>query len=136
MLSATKLLHSPDLDGDRILLIIHQVTVVTGRNRKKKATSIFCDKGSTCIMVTRRLVDSLKMDSEKKTLIVESFRHTESINFEYVVLELLRIDGTVDQVRAYVVDSITSMAEVSIPEHIRQEFSLATPWQPQESQER
>jgi hypothetical protein len=108
--------------------MIQQVTVVTGRNRKKKATSIFYDKGSTCTMVTRRLVDSLKINSLKKTLILESFRHTESINSEYVVLELLRTDGTVAQVRAYVVDSITSMAAVSIPEHIRLEFSLSTPW--------
>ena len=40
----------------------------------------------------------------------------------------MRTDGTVAQVRAYVVDSITSMAAVSIPEHIRQEFSMSTPW--------
>ena len=63
MSAATRLLHSPDLDGDRILLMVQQVTVVTGRNREKKVNSIFCDKGSTCTMVTRKLVESLKMDS-------------------------------------------------------------------------
>ena len=51
-----------------------------------------------------------------------------SLNSEYVVPELLRTDGTMAQVRAYVVDSITSMAAVSIPEHIRQEFSISIPW--------
>ena len=60
MMAATKLLHSPDLDGDRILLMIQEITVVTGRARKKKSTSIFFDKGSTCTMVTRRLVDEIK----------------------------------------------------------------------------
>ena len=79
-------------------------------------------------MVSRKLVDCLRMDSERKTLIVESFGHTDSLNSEYVVLELLQTDGTVAQVRAYVVDSITSMAAVNIPEHIRQEFSPSTPW--------
>ena len=76
MSAATRLLHSPVLDGDRILLMVQQVTVVTGRKRDKKVTSIFFDKGSTCTMVTRKLVASLQLDSEKKTLIVESFKHT------------------------------------------------------------
>ena len=128
MMAATKLLHSPDLDGDRILLMIQEITVVTGRDRKKQSTSIFFDKGSTCTMVSRRLVDELKMDSERKTLIVESFGHTDSLNSEYVVLEILQADGTVAQVRAYVVDSITRMAAVSISEQIRQEFSPSTTW--------
>ena len=108
--------------------MIQEITVVTGRDRKKKSTSIFFDKGSTCTMVSRRLVDELKMDSERKTLIVESFGHTDSLNSEYVILEILQADGTVAQVRAYVVDSITSMAAVSISEQIRQEFSQTTIW--------
>ena len=77
--------------------MVQQVTVVTGRNRDNKVTSIFFDKGSTCTMVTRKLVASLQLDSEKKTLIVKSFWHTEAINSEYVVLKLLRTDGTVAQ---------------------------------------
>ena len=48
--------------------------------RFAKSTSIFFDKGSTCTMVCRRLVEELKMDSKRKTLIVESFGHTDSLN--------------------------------------------------------
>ena len=70
MSAATRLLHSPDLDGDRILLMVQQVTVVTGRNRDNKVTSIFFDKGSTCTMVTRKLVASLQLDSDKRQLIL------------------------------------------------------------------
>ena len=128
MKAAAELLHSPDLDGDRILLMIQEVTVVTGKDRKEKSTSIFFDKGSTCTMVCRRLVEELKMDSKRKTLVVESFGHTDALNSEYVVLEILQSDGTVAQVRAYVVDNITSMSAVSISEQIRQEFSPSTKW--------
>ena len=54
--------------------------------------------------------------------------HTEAIDTEFVVAELLQEDETVAVVRAYVVDSITEMTKVSIPEEIRKEFSKAAQW--------
>ena len=50
----------------------------------------------------------LGLESLKRTIVVRSFMHTEAINTEFVVVELLREDGTVSLVRAYVVDSISS----------------------------
>ena len=43
-------------------------------------------------MVTQELVRRLNLVSLKKTLIVQSFIHTEAIDTEYVVLEFLRTD--------------------------------------------
>ena len=60
--------------------------------------------------------------SLKKTPIVQSFMHTEAIDTEYVVLKFLRTDGSVAQVRAYVVDRIINMAK-----EIRDEFKDTTP---------
>jgi hypothetical protein len=74
------------------------------------------------------LVKRLNLQSLKKTLIVQSFRHTEAIVTDYVVLELLKSDGTVVHIRAYVVDRITSMAKVVVPPGIKDEFETATQW--------
>jgi hypothetical protein len=46
-------------------------------------------------MVSRRLVDDIRIDSERKTLIVESFGHTDSLNSEYMVLEILQTNGLI-----------------------------------------
>ena len=117
MKEGIRLLNEPDLDGDRILLLVQETTIVTGE-----------DKGSTCSMVMKALVKRLNLQSLKKTLIVQSFRYTEAIDTKYVVLELLKTDGTVAHIRAYVVDRITSIAKVEVPPEIKDEFETATPW--------
>ena len=101
MKEAIRLLNEPDLDGDQILLLVQVATEVMGEKRVKKKTSIFFDKGSTYSMVTKSLVEKLELEAIKRTLIVHSFRHTEAIDTEYVVIELLKTDGTVAHIRAY-----------------------------------
>ena len=123
-----KRLKEPEVDGDRVLLLVQEVTAVTGQNRMQHRSSIFYDKGSTCSMITKDLVARLGLDSLKRTIIVKSFMHTEAIDTEFVVVELLKEEGTVALVRAYVVDSITEMTKVSIPEEIRKEFSKSAQW--------
>ena len=115
MEEARRILHLPEVDGDRVLLLIHEVTMVTGKDRKQVKASLFNDKGSTCSMVSRQLVRLLGLESIKKTVVVQSFGHTDSIDTEFVVLELLKQDGSIALIRAYVVDTITTMAKVHIP---------------------
>ena len=76
-------------------------------------------------MITKHLVGKLGLESLQKTIIVKSFMHTEAIDTEFVVVELFREDGTEALVRAYVVDSITEMTKVTVPEEIRGEFSAS-----------
>ena len=102
--------------------------MVTGKDRKQVKASLFNDKGSTCSMVTKQLVKTLGLESIKKTVVVQSFGHTDSIDTEFVVLELLKQDGTIALIRAYVMESITTMAEVQIPQEIREEFKVGTSW--------
>jgi hypothetical protein len=109
---------------DRDLLLAQEITVITGENRVQHKSSIFFDKGSTCSMITKHLVEKLGLESLQKTIIVKSFMHTEAIGTEFVVIELLRENGTVALVRAYVVDSNTEMTQVKVPEEIRGEFSV------------
>ena len=45
-----------------------------------------------------------------------------------MVLELLKQDGSIALIRAYVVDTITTMAKVHIPQEIREEFKAGTSW--------
>ena len=85
-------------------------------------------EGSKCSMVTKELVRRLNFVSLQKTLIVQSFIHTEAIDTEYLVLEFLRTDGSVAQVRAYVVDRITNMTKVNVPNGIMEEFKYTIPW--------
>ena len=125
---AERLLKQPEQDGDNILLLVQEVEVVSGLNRERRSSSIFFDNGSTCSMIRRALVEALKLETVRRTLVVHSFRHVEALDTEYVVIELLQIDGTVAPVRAYVVDTITSMAEVEIPEEIRSEFGEEASW--------
>ena len=70
MKEAIRLLNEPDLDGDRILLLVQAATVVMGEKRVQKKTSIYFDKGSTCSMVTKSLVERLELEALKRTLIV------------------------------------------------------------------
>jgi hypothetical protein len=112
-------LKEPEVDGDRVLLLAQEVTAVTGQNREQHKSSIFFDKGNTCSMITKNIVRRLGLESLKRTIVVKSFMHTEAIYTEFVVVELLKEDGTVALVRAYVVDSITEMTKVTVPEEIR-----------------
>ena len=100
MEEARRILHLPEVDGDRVLLLIHEVTMVTGSDRRQVKASLFNDKGSTCSMVTKKLVRTLGLESIKKTVVVQSFGHTDSIDTEFVVLELLKQDGTIDLISA------------------------------------
>ena len=125
---ANNILKQPEQDGDSILLLVQEVELVHGVNRRKRTTSIFFDNGSTCSMIKRALVEALKLETVRRTIVVHSFRHVEALDTEYVVIELLQVDGTVAPVRAYVVDTITSMAAVEIPEDIKYEFNERTPW--------
>ena len=128
MEQARILLREPEVDGDRVLLLAHEVTLVTGPERRQMAASIFYDKGSTCTMVTRRMKNILGLESIKKAVLVQSFGHEERLDTEFVVLELLQVNGSVAQVRAYVVDSITTMAQVDIPEKLKDMFSNREDW--------
>ena len=47
MKEGIRLLNEPDVDGDRIMLLVQETTIVTGEDRVQKKTSIFFDKGST-----------------------------------------------------------------------------------------
>ena len=50
---ASKILKQPEQGGDSILLLVQEVELVFGKNRKKKKTSTFFDNGSTCSMIRR-----------------------------------------------------------------------------------
>jgi hypothetical protein len=89
MAAASKLLKEPDLDGNRILSMVQQATVVSGGGRTRRLASIYFDEGSTFTIVTRALVRALNLSKQRKALVVESFGHTEEINTECVVLDLL-----------------------------------------------
>ena len=60
---ARRLLKEPKVDGDRLLLLVQEVTAVTGQDRKQHSTSIFYDMGSTCSMITKDLVAKLGLES-------------------------------------------------------------------------
>ena len=121
MKRAAVLLTQEDLDGDRVMMLVQQVTAVSGTDRKENVTSAFFYKGSTCSMVTSSLVNRLGLPTEKKVLVVQSFLHTQTINTQFTVIELLRDDGNLEQIRAYVVDKITTLAQVVVPDEIRLE---------------
>ena len=79
-------------------------------------------------MITRSLVQSLSLESLKRTLIVQTFRSTEALDTEYVIVEILQTDGTTTNLRAYVVDEITTMTAVQLPEDLQSNFQQSTPW--------
>ena len=47
---------------------------------------------------------------------------------EYVVVEVLHADGSTTNLRAYVVEDITTMTAVEVPEDLRSNFKDSTPW--------
>ena len=121
------MLQDPEIDGERILLLVQEAQVVTGKERRKVKTKVFFDKGSTCSMITKSLVESLSLESLKRTLIVQTFRSTEALDTEYVVVEILQTDGTTTNLRAYVVDEITTMTAVQVPPDLQSKFKPSTP---------
>ena len=102
--------------------------MITGEDRRQVKSSLFNDKGSTCSMVTKDLVLELGLESISKSVVVQSLGHTDCLKTEFVVLEILRNDGSIALVRAYVVESITNMARVGIPEHLKEAFSRKEHW--------
>jgi methanogenic corrinoid protein MtbC1 len=54
-------------------------------------------------MVTSGLVHRL-------LLVVQSIMQTQTIHSQFTVIELMREDGNLDQIRAYMVDKITTLA--------------------------
>ena len=67
MEEASRLLLEPEVDGDEILLLVQEVTLVTGLERKQTKSSVFHDRGSTCSMVTKELVKTLGIESINQT---------------------------------------------------------------------
>ena len=122
MEEARLLLQQPEVDGDQVLLLIHEVTLVAGKDRREVKATLFNDKGSTCTMISRRMVKQLELESISKSVIVQSFGHSDTIKTEFVVLEILTAQAELKLVRAYIVDSITNMAKVEIPEELKEAF--------------
>ena len=86
------------------------------------------DKGSKCNIISEDLVARLRLEPLTGKIVTKSFRHEEEINIGFVVVELLKENGTIARVRAYVVDSITEAQKVEIPEDIKEEFSKTGRW--------
>ena len=128
MEEARLLLQQPEVDGDQVLLLIHEVTLVAGKARREVKATLFNDKGSTCTMISRRMVKQLELESISKSVIVQSFGHSDRIETEFVVLEILTAQAELKLVRAYVVDSITNMAKVEIPEELKEAFQRKEDW--------
>ena len=53
---AMKRLKEAEGDGERVLLLVQEVTAVAGQNQMQHRSSIFYEKGSTCSMITKDLV--------------------------------------------------------------------------------
>jgi hypothetical protein len=79
-------------------------------------------------MISKGLVARLGLEPLRRKIIVKAFMHTEAIDREFVVIRLLKEDGTVALVRAYIVDSITETTKDKVPEEIRKEFSESAQW--------
>ena len=79
-------------------------------------------------MIRRCLVEHLSLESLSKTLVVQTFRSTSAIETEFVVVEMLHADGSITLLRAYVVEEITEMSAVEVPDDLRSEFKSDTPW--------
>ena len=92
---------------------MHEVSLVTGEDRRQVKTRPFHGKGSTCSMLTDEMVKMLGLESIRRTMIVQTFGHTDTINTEFRLLELLKEDGSVALIRVFVVESITHIAEGS-----------------------
>ena len=79
-------------------------------------------------MIRRSLVKRLLLESLSKTLVVQTFRATSALETEFVVVEMLHADGSITLLRAYVVEEITTMSAVDVPDDLRSGFSKDTPW--------
>ena len=128
MKTADSLLNQPDLDGDRVMMLVQKVTAVSGKAREEVTTSAFFDNGSTCSMITSSLARRLGLPTKKRVLVVQSFLKTQTIDSQVAIIELLREEGSLDQLRVYVVDEITTLGQVDVPEEIRLEYSETMPW--------
>ena len=79
-------------------------------------------------MIWRCLVERLLLESLSKTLVVQTFRATSALETEFVVVEMLHADGSITLLRAYVVEEITTMSAVDVPDDLRSGFNKDTPW--------
>ena len=111
-----------------VLQLVLEVTIVTGRYGKQHKSGMMFDKGSKCNIISEDLVARLKLKPLSGKIVTKSFRNEEEINIGFVVVELLKDDGTIARVRAYVLDSITEAQKVEIPEDIKKEFSKTDRW--------
>ena len=71
------------------------------------------DEGSKYNMVSKSLVARLKLEPQTEGKIRKPIE-----NKGLVVVDMLREDGTIARIRAYVVDSITNALEIDILEEI------------------
>jgi hypothetical protein len=54
-------LKEPEVEGETVLLLVQEVTAVTGQNRMQHRSGILFDKGSTCSMISKDLVARLRL---------------------------------------------------------------------------
>ena len=62
-------------------------------------------------MLTARMAKKLGLKTENRVLVVQSFMHTQTMDSEFTVLEILKEDGSVEQIKAYEVEDITTVPE-------------------------
>jgi hypothetical protein len=74
-----------------VLLLVLEVTVVTGQYRMQHKSSVIFDKGSRCSMISKDLVAKLRLEPLTEKIIIKS----EEINTGFVVVALLKEDSTI-----------------------------------------
>ena len=95
------------LDGDKVLLIIQEISMVVGTNRAQKKVITFFDPGSTCSLVLTNYAEENGLEGTPVTITIGTVNGEKERTTKLYVVELLTTGGERKIVRAFGMEKIS-----------------------------
>ena len=95
------------LDGDKVLLIIQEISMVVGMNIAQKKVITFFDPGSTCSLVLTNYAEENGLEGTPVTITIGTVNGEKERATKLYVVELLTTGGERKIVRAFGMEKIS-----------------------------
>ena len=95
------------LDGDKVLLIIQEISMVVGTNRAQKKVITFFDPGSTCSLVLTNYAEENGLEGTPVTITIGTVNGEKERTTKLYGVELLTTEGERKMVRAFGMEKIS-----------------------------
>ena len=118
-----KILESPMINGDRILLMLQEIWMRFGLYSAQVKINVFFDNGSTCSLVLTSLAEEYKLLSQDIRVTITTIDSEKERQTKMYMVELVNQSGESRMIRAIGVDKISGEIPTIKVDGVKQFFS-------------